>query len=137
DTFAVVPGFFGFGVIGLPTPVNVFTPSITPAQARARTTTFIPDQKLPYTMQWNASIQQQVFHRLVVEARYLGVKAVRLPVETTLNQVSPVTATQNLPLFFTQPSQATLNSLTTTLPGLRAMVNQNNLFASAGFTSPI
>jgi hypothetical protein len=46
-----------------------------------------------------------------------------------------VTATQNLPLFYTQPSQAALNAMTTTLASLAA--TPNNPFASAGFTSPI
>ena len=135
NTLSLVPGFFGFGGIITPTAFNVFTPSVTPAEARARTTTFIPDQRLPYSMQWNAGIQQQVFHRLVLDVRYLGVKSVHLPTEGILNGVSPITATQNLPLFFSQPSQATLNGLTTNLNTLRAI--STNPFASAGFANPI
>lgn len=135
NNLSLVPGFFGLGAIVTPTAFNVFTPSVTAAEARARTTTFIPDQRLPYSMQWNAGIQQQVFHRLVLDVRYLGVKSVHLPTEGLLNGVSPITATQNLPLFFSQPSQATLNSLTTNLNSLSAI--STNPFARAGFTSPI
>lgn len=138
--FGVSPfGFFGFGGfgygIGFPVPVNVFTPSITPAEARASTTSFVGNQIVPYSMQWDSSIQTQVFHRLVLEARYMGVKTVHLPVESMLNATPRVTAAQSLPLFYSQPSQATLNSLTTSLNSLQAL--QNNAFASAGFTSPI
>jgi hypothetical protein len=128
------PGFFGGTYFDNPT-TNIFSPSITPQQARALTTSFIPTQKLPYTMQWNASWQQSMFRRFVLEVRYLGVHAVHLPTETVLNETPRVTATQNLPLYFTAPSQAQLNSLTTTLPGLEAI--PNNLLAPAGFTSPI
>lgn len=134
-TYGVFPGFFGPAGAASSTPVNVFTPGVTASQARAGTTSFIPDQRLPYSMQWDASIQTQVFHRLVLEARYLGVKSVRLPIETTLNSASRVTAAQNLPLFYTQPSQTALNAMTTTLASLAA--TPNNAFASAGFTSPI
>jgi hypothetical protein len=136
-TFGVFPGFFGPGGFGFgfPTPVNVFTPSVTPAQARAATTSFIADQRMPYSMQWDSSLQTQLMHRLIFEARYLGVKTINLPVQSILNANPRVTATQNLPLFFTQPSQATLNSLTTSLNSLAAV--QNNPLASAGFTSPI
>ena len=66
-TYGFFPGFFGLGGLGYPYPVNIFNPSITPAQARAQTTSYIPDQVLPYSMNWNASLQQQVFHRLIVE----------------------------------------------------------------------
>src|SRR5581483_1325708 len=51
---------------------------------------------------------------------YLGIKAVHLPTETYLNAISPVTATHNLPLFYARPSQATLNTYTTTLNSLEA-----------------
>ena len=134
NNLTATPGFFGGTYFNNPT-INIFSPSITPAQARALTTSFIPDQKLPYTMQWNASWQQSLLHRFVLELRYLGVHAVHLPIESVLNQTPRVTATQNLPVYFTAPSQAQLNSLPTTLASLQAL--PNNPLAPAGFTSPI
>jgi hypothetical protein len=128
-------GFGGFGGFGYPVPVTVFTPSVTAAQAQAATTSYIPDQRVPYSMQWNASVQTQLYHRLVLDIRYMGAKTVHLPVDSVLNANPRVTATTNLPLYYTQPSQATLNSLTTTLNSLEAI--QNNPLASSGFTSPI
>jgi hypothetical protein len=86
-------------------------------------------------MQWNASWQQSIFHRFVLELRYLGVHAVHLPVQSVLNQTPRVTASQNLPVYFTAPTQAQLNGLSTTLSGLQAL--PNNPLASVGFTSPI
>ena len=64
-------------------------------------------------------------------------KSVHLPVQSTLNGVSPVTASQNLPTFYSQPSQAQLNSLPTTLTSLQNAATVSNPYASAGFTSPI
>lgn len=135
-TYGFYPGFFGFGGLGgfgFPTPVSVFTPSVTADQARAATTSFIPDQKVPCSMQWNASVQTQI-RRMVLEVRYLGVKSVHLPVESFLNAAPRVTGAQNLPLFYSQPSAATLNSL----PTLASIAStQNNALSSAGFTNPI
>jgi hypothetical protein len=134
NNLAISPGFFGGSYFNNPT-TNIFSPSITPKQAQALTTSYIPSQKLPYTVQWNASWQQAVFHRFVLEVRYLGVHAIHLPVEGLLNVTPNVTANQNLPVYFTAQTQAQLNSLPTTLSSLEA--RQNNPLASAGFTSPI
>jgi hypothetical protein len=127
-------GFFGSGALVNQFPVNVFTPTVTAEQARAMTSTFIPDQKLPYTVQWDAGIQQTVANRFILGVRYLGVKGVHMPVQTVLNQNERVTATQNLPLFYSQPSQAQLNAL----PSLNQFQRiSNNQLASLGFTNPI
>ena len=124
-----VPGFFSPGGFFEPT----FGSNLSP---QARTTSFIPNQKLPYSMQWSASYQQAVYRKFVLELRYLGVRGVHLPAAGILNQTSPVTATNNLPLFFNTPSQATLNGLTTNIAGLQAQA-ANNPFAAAGFVNPI
>ncbi len=135
-TLTFVPGFFGTGAIVTPTQFNIFSPSVTPQQARAMTTSYIPDQRLPYTMQWNANYQQAILSRFVLNIGYLGVRGVHLPVQSVLNGATNVSATQNLPLYFSQPSQAALNSSTTTLNSLQA-AQSNNPYAQAGFTNPI
>ena len=127
-------GFFGSGALVQNYPYNVFTPTVTPEQARAATSTYIQDQKLPYTMQWNANIQQSI-GRFVLDVGYLGVKGVHLPVQDVLNRSSAVTGSNALPLFYSQPTQAQLNGLTNTLTGLQSL--PNNSLASAGFTNPI
>jgi hypothetical protein len=127
-------GFFGPGAVVFPVPVNVFQPTVTPQQAQAMTTTYIPDQKLPYTMQWNASAEGTV-GRFVLSVGYLGVKGMHLPVLDTLNMSSTVTASNALPVYYTPPTQAQLNALPNTLAGLQAL--PSNSLASSGFTSPI
>jgi len=134
NIFTPIFGFFGNGGLIQTVPTNVFNPSVTPEEARAATSTFIPNQRLPYTMQWNANLQQSI-GRFTLEAGYLGVRSFNLPFQNVLNQTARVSATQNLPLFYTTPTQAQLNSLTTNLDQLEAM--NNNPLAGAGFTSPI
>lgn len=104
---------------------------------QAGITSYTPDLKLPYTMQWNVEWQQAI-SRFVLTVRYLGVRGEHLPAAGILNAgVSPVSATNGLPLFYSTPSTATLNSLTTTLSGLQATAAASNPLAAAGFTSPI
>ncbi len=121
-----IPGFFGSNGFFDPNLGSNLTP-------QARTTFYVPDQKLPYTIQWNAAWQQAIFHKFILEVRYLGVRGVHIPTTGVLNQTSVVSANNSLPLFFSAPSQATLNSLTTTLNSLQPI----NTLASAGFVNPI
>ncbi len=122
-------GFFGSTGFFSPTYANGLSP-------QALTTSYIPDQRLPYTMQWNAEWQQSI-KRFVLTLRYLGVRGVHLPALGVLNQSSVVSATTNLPLYTSMPSQSTLNGLTTTLSGLQAAAGASSPLAAAGFTNPI
>lgn len=130
---------------GLPSTAGFFGPTSTffspnygsTLSPQARTTAYYPDQRLPYTMQWNVEWQQAV-KRFVLTVRYLGVRGEHLPALGVLNAgTSPVTAANSLPIYYTQPSTATLNGLTTTLSGLNAAAAANNPLAAAGFTNPI
>jgi hypothetical protein len=130
------PGFLAGG--GLASPVTQPIPfgSLTGPQAAALTSTFVPpNQKLPYSIQWNAAVQHTLGHGAAVELKYLGSKDVHLPLMSFLNQVSPVSAQQNLPLFLQAPSQAQLDALPTTLAELQGM--PTNPLAQFGFTNPI
>ena len=109
----------------------------TPAALRAATSAFIPDQKLPYSINYNLSVQHVFAKDYTLEVGYLGTKGVHLIVQEQLNRQSPVTATQNLPTFLSAPSTATLGALPLTLGQLRAIGDQVPLYANAGFTAPI
>ena len=127
-------GFFGNGV----TPGAFFGPGAASGlSAQALTSGYFPRQELPYTMQWNADWEQTIMHSFILDIRYMGVRGVNYPLGQYLNQGAVVTAGNSLPLFYSAPSQATLNRLTTTLPGLQAQAALANPLASAGFTSPI
>jgi hypothetical protein len=109
----------------------------TPAQLRAATSTFIPDQKLPYSINYNLSVEHVFANDYTINVGYIGTKGVHLITQEQLNRQSPVTATQNIPTFLSTPSAATLAALPITLGQLRAIGDQVPLYANAGFTAPI
>lgn len=115
---------------------NTSTGPLTQAEARAATAAFIPDQKLPYSIQWNFGIQHQFLNDYTVEARYLGTRGVHLDVQQRINESSPVTMSNSLPTFFSQPTAAQLAGLTRTL-GDFPTDPQVPAFAAAGFGAPI
>ena len=110
---------------------------ITPAQLRAATSAYIPDQKLPYSINYNLTVEHVFAKDYTVDVGYIGTKGVHLITQEQLNRQAPVTATQNLPTFLSTPSIATLAALPLSLGQLRAIGDQVPAYANAGFTSPI
>jgi hypothetical protein len=113
----------------------IYSPPTTPAQARALTSAFVPNQVLPYSITWNFGIEHVFAKDYTFEIRYLGTRGIHLPVQTRLNRTSPVTPTHQLPTYLTQPTQAQLDALPLTLNALEAV--PTNSLASYGFMSNI
>jgi hypothetical protein len=117
--------------------------SFTPAQARAATSGFVPDQQQrPKSYQWNFGIEHEFGSNYVFETRYLGTRGIDLPVQDQLNIVPIVNASNALPVFWSMPSQATLNGLPNTLEALNAVANSAAgglvpAYFNAGFNSSI
>lgn len=111
--------------------------TFTVAQARALTASLITNAILPYSINYNFSVQHVFAQNYTFEARYLGNKGVHLPVQNEYNKISDVTATQNIPTFLTAPSAATLASLPLTVGNLRAVSNTAPEYSSVGFTNSI
>ena len=110
--------------------------SLTPAAARANTAAYVPNQKLPYSIQWNFGFQRVFAKDYTLEARYLGTRGVHLDVQERINKRAIVTASQNIPTFLTQPTQAQLSALSLTLGQLsKSSSNIIPSYAAAGFTS--
>lgn len=115
----------------------------TPAAARAATSGFIPDvQHRPESYNWNFGIEHEFATNYVFETRYLGTRGLDLPVQDQLNIVPIVNGSNALPLFWSMPSQATLNSLPNTLENLQAIANTPAgglvpAYFNAGFNSSI
>ncbi|HTA67372.1 MAG TPA: TonB-dependent receptor [Bryobacteraceae bacterium] len=109
----------------------------TPAQLRAATSTYIPDQKLPYSINYNLTVEHVFAKDYTLDVGYIGTKGVHLITQEQLDRQSPVTATQNIPTFLSAPSAATLAGLPLTLGQLRAIGDQVPAYANAGFTAPI
>jgi hypothetical protein len=112
--------------------------TLTQAQARTATSSYIPDQVLPYSINWNLSVQH-VFHQdYTVELRYVGTRGVHLLVQNQMGRVPKVTPTRFLPTFIQaqDPPQATLDALPLTLDQLKAFSN-NPVLGPLGFTSKV
>jgi hypothetical protein len=112
---------------------------LSQADARAATSGYIPNQKLPKSIQWTLGVQHVFKQNYTFEARYLGSRGLNLPVQTRLNAQAVVTSQNALPVYTSMPSQATLDSLTNTLSSLTAAYNNGGYFvpayANAGFQS--
>jgi hypothetical protein len=110
----------------------------TVAQLRAQTGGFLPDAKRPSSYQWNLGIQHVFHENYTVDIRYVGTRGLHLTVQDQLNRQPVVNAANALPVYYTAPSQATLDSLTNTLSALTtAYGNRGNLvpaYKAAGFT---
>ena len=110
--------------------------SLTTAQARTATSSYIPDQVLPYSINWNASVQHIFQHDYTVELRYVGTRGVHLLVQNRMGRVSKVTPTFFLPTYLQAPSQAAVDALPLTLKQVKA-VSSNPVLGPVGFTSNI
>lgn len=127
---------------------NASSGTLSQADARALTAGYIPDQKLPKSIQWNFGIQH-VFHEdYTVEVRYLGSRGLNLPVQDRLNVQNVVNSSNALPVYMSAPSQATLDGLTNVLSSkdpskktLQSTFNDGGNFLpnylNAGFQSSI
>jgi hypothetical protein len=115
---------------GLP---NSPAPITDPATARQLTSAFIPNQTLPYSETWTAGVQHIFANKYTAEVRYVGTRGIHLPVQTRLNVTSPVTSTSFLPTYLSNPGQTVLDSLPTTLAGLRAQGFLSPAWDAAGF----
>jgi hypothetical protein len=111
----------------------------TIADQRAATSAFLPNfQDMPKSIDWTLGIQHTFWSDYTFEIRYLGTRGIHLPAQIQLNKQPKVTATNNLPTFFTAPDQATVDASTTSLANVEAGNSAVvPAFANAGFRSTI
>ena len=94
-----------------------FGRNLSQADARAATSSYIPDQVPPYSIQWTLGVQHQLHKDYTVEVRYLGTRSVHLLVQNQMLRFAPVQPDRTLQTYLSAPSQATLNSLPYFLAG--------------------
>lgn len=120
---------------GLPAGTGGLQTFSSVAKQRAATAGFIPDQKLPYSEQWNFGVQHAFANSYTAEVRYLGSRGIHLPVQDRINIQSVVGPDNFLPTFIgNTPSQSQLNTLKTLadVQGFRS--RRLPAYAAAGFT---
>ncbi len=109
-------GFLANG--GIPPGASAGT--LTAAAARAKTSAYVPNQTLPYSINWTGGVQHSFAKDYVLEVRYVGTRGVHLPTQIQLNQAPIVTSTNFLPTYTSNPGQAALNALPLTLNTLES-----------------
>ncbi|HET8546482.1 MAG TPA: TonB-dependent receptor [Bryobacteraceae bacterium] len=125
---ADLPGFLAGG--GIPA---TSVPIANAQTARMLTSAWIPDQQRPYSIQWNAGVQQVLARDYIFETRYLGTRGVHLPMQLLLNRVAGVSSARSLPTWLARPSQADLDALALSLDDLKPV----NALAPYGFVRGI
>jgi hypothetical protein len=110
---------------------------MTPVQARQATSGYIPDQQLPYAINWSLGVQRVFARDYTLDVRYLGTRGVHLIQQTQLNIQSPVSPSRSIPTFSSTPSPETLASLPYTVGQLRSLGYLIPAYADAGFTRAI
>lgn len=135
-------GFLAGG--GIPPVASVASPQ--GMDARYATAGYIPDQKRPEAYNWNFGIQHVFAEKYVFQTRYVGTRGLFLPVQLQLNLEPVVNPSNALPVYTTAPSQAALDSLSSTLGALQDVYNNGNngnggffvpAYANAGFVGSI
>src|SRR4029079_4137524 len=111
QTFDVGPGVRNFLANGGILPV--LNPVTDPAEARAATASWIPDQQVPYSLTYTLSYQREFLKNWGLELRYLGTRGIHLLTQNRINIQSRVTDTNFIPTFFSQPSTGDLAGLRT------------------------
>jgi Carboxypeptidase regulatory-like domain len=137
DVNSFAPNYLARG--GIPPGTNAGPACTTGAACRAITSAWIPDQQVPYSLSWSGSIQREFRKNWSLELRYLASRGVHLPTQNRLN-VQPKVFNGpggSLPTFFSRPSQASLDALTTTLAQINARSNKLPNYLAAGFTSNV
>ena len=123
---------------GIPPQASSGISVLSPADARASTSAFLPNNvKYPYAESWNLGVQRVFMRNYTAEVRYVGTRGVNLNVQNRINVLPRVTPSRFLPTYMTPPSQATLDALPLTLDAIKAFPSIDPQYANAGFTNPI
>jgi hypothetical protein len=105
---------------------------LTPEEARAFTSAWTQDQRLPYSISWSFGVQRALANDYTAELRYVGTRGVRLFTQHRVNVIDPVGPNLSLPTYLQQPSQAEVDSLSLTLDDLLTLPAYRADFAAGG-----
>jgi len=132
----VINNFLANGGI-LPGTAGIKTFPTLAAQQAATSNHVVVDQKDPYSLQYDLSVQHRFSSKYSFEARYLGTRGVHLNTQSRINVQDRVDSTHFLPTYITAPSQATLDGLTNTLASITARPLIIPAYSANNFTNNI
>lgn len=111
-------------------------PTVAAQQAATANHIFV-NQKDPYSIQYDLSVEHRFGTKYSVEARYLGTRGVHLNTQDRINVQDRVDSAHFLPTYLIAPSQATLDALTNTLDSISARPRILPAYAANNFTNNI
>ena len=110
-------------------------PLLTPDDRRAVSSSYSPDQHVPYAESWSLGVQRAFMNKYTAEVRYLGNHGVHLVTQDRINRQPVVTATLNLPTFLTAPDAGTLAAEPVTLAQLNSIAANGGNFVPAYYNA--
>jgi hypothetical protein len=124
--------------------------NLNQTDARAATSSYLPNQLPPTSLQYNLGVQHVFHNDYTLEVRYLGSRGYHLITQNRINIDAKVFPGQSLPTYLSNPGQATLDSLkwsysssTTAKAAAAGVTNINTLpridprYAALGFTTSV
>lgn len=129
------PNFLANG--GLPPGNGSGVTVLSPADAIAATSAFVPNQVVPYSENYTLTIEREISKGVTAMIGYVGNRGIHLPVQDQLN-IQPRTTTANyLPTFVNGAAINGKGTAATTLAAINAQSNIRPDFLAAGYTSVI
>jgi len=110
-------------------------PLTTKAQRIAVSSSWSPDQHVPYSESWSLGVQRTLFNKYTAEVRYLGNHGVHLVTQDRINRQPVVNTTNYLPTFTAAPGSGTISGLTNTLAALNALNAAGGSFVPAFYAA--
>lgn len=109
---------------------NTLVPITSAAVARAETAAYLPDQILPYSENYNLTVQRVVAKNYTVEVQYLGTRGIHLPTQNQINVRPIVNAANQLTTYISGPTLVTPAGATAPAYGLIATPTNANTYAA-------
>lgn len=125
DPAKLAPNFLANGGLS-----NVLVPITSPTVARKRTAAYLPNQILPYSENYNITIQRVFAKNYTAEIQYLGTRGIHLPGQNQTNVQPIVTAANQLTTYTTGSTLVTPSGASAPSYGLIATPANANTYAA-------
>ena len=137
------PSFLANG--GLPAGSGSLNTYSSVTAQRAATSAYVADQSIPYSENWNLTVQRVFAKNYTFEIQYLGTRGIHLLQQNQLNKQAKVTTANQLTTYFggltynpaCKCAQTSTGPTANTLAAITALSNVVPSYLAAGFTTSI